>query len=48
MMKRDVPHQRPHRFQVGMQVVDAGDKILGDITSIVQEDARLLAVINDD
>ncbi|VVE17178.1 MULTISPECIES: hypothetical protein [Pandoraea] len=40
--------QSVHRYQVGMQVVDSDEKILGEITSLVQEDGRIFAVVNGD
>lgn len=46
-MNSNLQSPPPHRYQVGMQVVDYGEKILGNITSFVQEDGRLLAVVNE-
>ncbi|PNE59594.1 hypothetical protein A8H39_00140 [Paraburkholderia fungorum] len=47
-MTSNVQKKIVHRYQVGMQVVDSGGRVLGDMTSVFQEGNRLFAVVNGD
>jgi len=46
-MTSNVQQQIQHRYQIGMQIVDPSGQILGEMTSVFQEDGRLFAVVDD-
>lgn len=46
-MTSNIQQHIRHRYQIGMQIVDPSGEILGEMTSVFQEDSRLFAVIDD-